>query len=445
MNQLKRQYNTRSAESGPKKSFLETESKKTYAQRDSSTNLNNTMHLHNNLTNGEKIPLRLSDAGSRSDLNTRIEASSKEHSFDPSLLNSFRKSDEIGIENDLQMEIEPEKQCQSPVFNQYDFMIEEQSFDPALHVYNGNTESQNLENLSDDREFQTETDSIKGLIKVEVKMEEEVQPNPHVASLNREFGYHFSAAEIAASQQLARLLQQDLSSMKRLDPPTSPTMQGNGSRKKRPGKNPYAEPKDVGRHFLKVHMKKCMHHVLRNMEEVYEGIRSYFFDELEEPAVFSEKQKQEFILKKTMEFKDWLENLKKMFKDYGKEDFKTAYMINHKQFSNDVWNLDDPEIPKFLKSRPNDWNRMAFKETLRRLSLKFIQNPGENGLRYQLINANNILVEEEHLRYVFLTEWLIEKPSRIENSEIFGKMWVEKFFKSKNLLFDQPPELKNNF
>jgi len=44
------------------------------------------------------------------------------------------------------------------------------------------------------------------------------------------------------------------------------------------------------------------------------------------------------------------------------------------------------------------------------------------------------LGEEEHLRYVILTEWLIEKPSMIENSEVFGKKWVEKFFKSKNVI-----------
>ena len=324
----------------------------------------------------------------------------------------------------LQMDVESECQSKSPKFNQFGFTKEELSFDTAQRFYEADTETKNLDNMSDILELQTKNDSFE-----EMKMEEEKEEQSDFrgSRLNNGMGYQLSVPDVAVAQQFFGIPSQGV---KKPDTDSNPSLQGNFSQ--RPI-NSHREPAYKDRHFLEVHMRKCMHHALRNLREVYENIRSYFFDELEEPAAFSEKQKQEFILKKTMEFKDWLEHLKKRFKDYGKEDFKTAYLINHKQFGQEVRDLGDSDIPKFLKNRAGDWNQMACKEILRRLSLKFIRSTSENGLRHQLISSNDILVEAEQLRYVILTEWLVEKPSRIENPEVFDKLWIERFFKSKGL------------
>ena len=103
-------------------------------------------------------------------------------------------------------------------------------------------------------------------------------------------------------------------------------------------------------------------------------------------------------------------------------------MIDHKQFCDEVMNLEDEDTPKYLK-RPSEWHKMVWKEILRKLSLKFIRSTGEGGLRYQLSRADKF----EHLRYLFLTEFFVEQPTQIQNLEIC-EIWVEKCFRSKGLI-----------
>lgn len=342
---------------------------------------------------------------------------------------------------DSQMDIETEGTVGSPKYNDYGFVQTEMRFDSEENFFSNTDDFQkSLENFSDAPVSRAESSEV--VVKFEANSEEaKIEPGYGMvpaAALQKGFNYNYLPflpfqRDLLPNPFLFTPMKND-QLLKKLELNTSPSVNGNSSMKKRPGKNPFSEPKDVGRHFLKVHMKKCMHHVLKNMDGVYEALRSYFFDDLEEPAAMHPQQMQQFLLKMTMEFREWLETLRKIFKDYGKEDFKTAYLINSKQLGKEIYELEDYEIPKFLTGRPNDWNRTAFKEVMRRVSLNFIRDLSEKGLRYQLVNANNILVEEEHLRYVYLTEWLVDKPSRIENSEIFGKMWVENFFKSKKLL-----------
>lgn len=335
-----------------------------------------------------------------------------------------------------QMELEIETPKKSLVYNAYEFVEEELSFAPEDNFFKGRDDSQHIEELSAYEELKTENELSEIIVKCEVKMEEEeVGPLPRsfitpASIFLKNTGNPQPFAQVQQSMTQFNLEKEEF--LKKIEPESQ--SQADSSRKKRPGKNPYTMPKDVGRHFLKVHMKKCMNYVLKHLDEVYEELRAYFFDNCDEPPAFTEKDQKEFILKKSMEFKDWLESLRKAFKDYGKEDFKTAYMHQSKQFGQEISNVKEEDLSKFLKGRPNDWNKMVFKEILRRISLRFVKNRGEDGLRYQLVNANNILVEEEHLKYVILTEWLMEKPARIESSEIFGKVWVEKFFRSRNLI-----------
>ena len=211
--------------------------------------------------------------------------------------------------------------------------------------------------------------------------------------------------------------------------------------KKRPGKKPFELPKDVGRHFLKVHMKKVIAYVLNNTDKITEVMKNYLFKNNQQRWAFSETQKEEFLRQKTKSFVSWIEGLKKVFKDYGKEDFKTAYCIDVNVIRERINNAQRGErnsMKELFTYR--DWDtQVTFKEVFRLITLEFIRNIDDNGLIYELMNANNILAGVEHIRYVFLSEWLIEKPSRIDGAEIFGKKWVENFFKTNDLLL---PETK---
>jgi hypothetical protein len=205
---------------------------------------------------------------------------------------------------------------------------------------------------------------------------------------------------------------------------------------KRPPKNRFCrgageKPHDVGRHFLKVHLKKCFNHALHNSVEAYDCLSNIHTEnQIKIPQIF-QQQMQSFIFEKLKEFNDWLENLRKTFKDYNKDDFKAAYLVNHKILQGELFNLEQNDVPKFLNDRSKEWDIMIFKMALRQISLNFIRDASESGLRFQLKNAPNITIEAEHQRYVTLTEWLIEKPSRIDYSEIYGKRWAANFFESR--------------
>lgn len=334
------------------------------------------------------------------------------------------------------MEIEIEGHPISPVYNEHGFQIEESTFRTIAPFFDGQTESQNFENLSGSHQFEamSEYEPCDQLVKVEVK-EEEVPnyPTDHCndddvdekEEKTRFPSFNTAARQTEILQQEHKKLVMQLFTLRGM--PVGP--------KKRPGKMPFSVPKDVGRHFLKVHMKKCVNYVFKNMVLVSEELNNYFFGnpEEEDPVLSHKKQRNEFIRMKTREFKGWLIKLKIKFKEYGKEDFRSAYMNNHAQFCEEIEDLEDTDIPGYIKTRSSNWNKMVFKEILRRMSLKFIKNTGEDGLRYQLVTANNILVEEEHLRYAFLTEWLIEEPARIDKAVIFGKKWVLEFFRSIGL------------
>ena len=199
-------------------------------------------------------------------------------------------------------------------------------------------------------------------------------------------------------------------------------------RKRKPGKYPYTRPKDVGRHFLKVHLKKCFHHILNNQKFIYTTLKNYFLGQYL-ALEHLEAQQHIFIFRHTIKFQDWLQDLKTTFKDYGKEDFKTAFLVDREKLHHNISLMNEKELSSSLRCYPTDWDLVVYKEILRQLCLLFIRKVGESdSLRFQLANAKNILELDEHLRFILLTEWLIEKPERIQFSEIFGKLWVAKFF-----------------
>jgi len=210
--------------------------------------------------------------------------------------------------------------------------------------------------------------------------------------------------------------------------------------KKRPGKNPYELPKDVGRHFLKVHMKKAIVFILQNTEKVTEAMKTYFFKNNNNRWKLSEAQQEEFISSKVTAFMAWIEHLKKIFKDYGKEDFKTAFCVDSNTIRQKISNTqsrDRASLKELFEYK--DWDtQVTFKEVFKLCTLDFIRNIEENGLIYELMNANNILTGVDHIRYVYLSEWLVELPSRIDSAEIFGKRWVETFFRTNNLIMNEP-------
>lgn len=203
--------------------------------------------------------------------------------------------------------------------------------------------------------------------------------------------------------------------------------------KRKPGKNPFSQPKDVRRHFLKVHMKKCLAYAIENTDSARIIIESKIVNHAETltmPFFLLEPAKYYATLQK--DFKTWLLGLKSKFKDYGKEDFKAAYLNDRKSFRKTIESelTDDKKMEEFLK-KSKAFIIWIFKETFQILSLRFVNNEGPGGLKSQLADSANILDEKEHFQLLKLTRWLLEKPERIETSEIFGKRWVENFLQER--------------
>ena len=216
-------------------------------------------------------------------------------------------------------------------------------------------------------------------------------------------------------------------------------MFANEAPKKKPGKNPHLATKNVGRHFLKVHMKKCIAYALRSPEEVKEEINSYLFESHDPlvsfPKFAFQEQQEEFTKQTVKNFCDWLEALRKSCKDYGKEDFKAAFFIDHRAFLQEIYMLrtEDKEANMRLFGNSTKWNKLLNKEIFRRISLEFIRNLEQGGLISELMSADNISVGTEHIRYAFLTEWLVDDPTRMETAEVFGKRWVQEFFTENSI------------
>lgn len=201
--------------------------------------------------------------------------------------------------------------------------------------------------------------------------------------------------------------------------------------KRRPGKDPYSQPKDVARHFLKVHMKKCLAYAGNNMDVARMIIESKMRrNEEEKPFKFPKNYLD--ILQK--HFNSWLSGLKKDIKDYGKEDFKKAFYNDRKAFRNMMYDLvDDKKMEGLLIKKPEVFNEWIFKETLQEISLMFVNDEGPGGLKSQLVASANILEKsgEEHFKLLRITRWLLEKPERIETAEVFGKRWVASFLQNR--------------
>ena len=311
----------------------------------------------------------------------------------------------------------------------------------TIFFFKSDTE-QHADDLSGYREFKTPKDRSITLMKYEIECEEKIEEeDPIIKSEGINDGLirkleedqYAMIKEEEADFNQSMMINPFLESLANLIRESQQTLDLSGRipQKSRVGKCAEKRPQEVGRHFLKVHLKKCFNHALFNSMEVYDALKNIYADNQSEILRALRQPMQSFLFDKLKEFNEWLENLKRTLRDYSKDDFKAAYLVNHKELQCEILNLEQEDIPVFISNKSNQWDIIIFKMALRLVSLKFIHDTSERGLRFQLKNANNITIEEEHQRYVVLTEWLIEKATRIDYSEVFGKRWVAHFFEAR--------------
>ena len=331
-------------------------------------------------------------------------------------------------------------------FNIWAFDINESYNNSEINFCFTNDMEQNLDDLSGYQEFHIPKEKSITLIKCEIeceeqiKEEEDVDPiikyesvNDNILLRKLEENEYVMAKEECLDFNQAMMIHPFLDSFSNWLVVTSQqalSLPNKSQQKHRLVQRTGGKPQEVSSHFLKVHLKKCFNYALFNSMEVYDILSAIYRENQASPSQVFQQQMQSFLFEKLKEFNEWLENLKRTLRD-SKDDFKAAYLVNHKELQCEILNLEQEDIPVFISNKSRQWDIIIFKMALRLVSLKFIHDTSERGLRFQLKNANNITIEEEHQRYVVLTEWLIEKPSRIDYSEVFGKRWVAHFFEAR--------------
>ena len=193
--------------------------------------------------------------------------------------------------------------------------------------------------------------------------------------------------------------------------------------------------RNVGRHFLKVHMKKCLKFAFQHRELAENTLSSVLFAEQQNGFALGINNAERFIQQQLTQLMSWLQYLQKKLRDYGKQDFKDAYLgeriamlADHHSASGENMTETESKV-LFFSVNYQTFQEWVFKETFRRISLVCVQNNSLKGsLKQRLQSSSEYISLNEHYRYMKLTEWLLESPSRIETAQIYGKNWVEKFF-----------------
>lgn len=192
---------------------------------------------------------------------------------------------------------------------------------------------------------------------------------------------------------------------------------------------------DVGKQFLKIHMKKCMNYAMNSLVSIRDTLKVILFEENAVVFAFNRELQEKFLAQKTYEFQRWLLDLKVRFRYYGKQDFRDAYVANNIQtilikmdHANALANNQGSRV--LLEEVNTLMNENLMKETFRRMSLKFLVDKGPYGLMSELNQSCNIGVPVEHLKYIQVTKWLLEKPTRIDTADIHRKSWIDSVVKA---------------